>query len=152
MQEQNKYDQMPVALLDRLQRILLFADKVADEIVGEETDVLEKTIPRMFEVMETVSKFVCGYVRRGRFGRLSLFWDRRVLIIAERTLGGLVHPGKIEEMEGELTKVIEDFDRAVNVEALRLVKQTGKHSILSQSADSSFSVASCRARAFAWPS
>ena len=69
MQEQNKFDQMPVVLLDRLQRILLFADKVADEIVGEETDILEKTIPRMFEVMETVSKFTCGYVKRGRFGR-----------------------------------------------------------------------------------
>ena len=26
----------------------------------------------------------------------------------------------IEEMDSELTKVIEDFDRAVNVEALRL--------------------------------
>ena len=56
-----------------------------------------------------------------------LFWDRQVLIIAERTLGGLVHPEKIEEMNTELTKVIEDFDRAVNVEALRLAKQTGKH-------------------------
>jgi len=51
-----------------------------------------------------------------------------VLIIAERTVGGLVHPGKIEEMDSELTKVIEDFDRAVNVEALRLIKETGKHS------------------------
>ena len=69
MQEQNKFDQMPVVLLDRLQRIMLFADKVAEEIVGEETDILEKTIPRMFEVMETVSKFACGYVKRGRFGR-----------------------------------------------------------------------------------
>ena len=71
MQEQNKYDQIPVELLDRLKRILLFADKVADEIVGEETDVLEMAIPRMFEVMETVSKFACGYVKRGRFGRQS---------------------------------------------------------------------------------
>ena len=71
MQEQNKYDQIPVELLDRLKRILLFADKVADEIVGEETDLLEKAIPRMFEVMETVSKFACGYVKRGRFGRQS---------------------------------------------------------------------------------
>ena len=62
---------MPVGILDRLQRILLFADKVADEIVGEETDVLEKTIPRMFKVMEIVSKYSCGYVRRGRFGEQS---------------------------------------------------------------------------------
>ena len=47
-------------------------------------------------------------------------------MIAERTLGGLVHPEKIEEMDEELTKVIEDFDRAVNVEALRLAKETSK--------------------------
>jgi len=37
---------------------------------------------------------------------------------------GLVRPQKIEEMDEELTKVIEDFDRAVNVEALRLAKET----------------------------
>jgi len=43
-------------------------------------------------------------------------------------MGGLIHPETIEEMEGELTKVIEDFDRAVNVGALRLAKEAGKHS------------------------
>ena len=62
---------MPMGILDRLQRILSFADKVADEIVGEETDILEKTIPRMFKVMETASKFSCAYVKRGRFGKQS---------------------------------------------------------------------------------
>jgi len=48
---------------------LVFADKVADEIVCEETDILEKIIPRMFEVMKKVAKFSCDYVKRGRFGR-----------------------------------------------------------------------------------
>ena len=33
----------------------------------------------------------------------------------------------IEDMEGELTKVIEDFMRAVDVEALYLAKMSGKH-------------------------
>jgi len=36
-----------------------------------------------------------------------------------------VHPEAIEEMDRELTRVIEDFDRAMNVEALRLAKDTG---------------------------
>ena len=66
---------MPSSLLDRLQRILLFASKVADKIVCEETDILEKTIPRMFEVMQRVAKFSCNYVKRGRFGRLLSFLD-----------------------------------------------------------------------------
>jgi len=59
---------MASCIFDRLQRILFFADKVADDIVGEETDILEKTIPRMFDVMQTVATFLCNYVKRGRFG------------------------------------------------------------------------------------
>ena len=67
-------------------------------------------------------------------------------MIAERMMGGAVRPDMIEEMDRELTNVIEDFDRAVNVEALRIAKKTGKHS-LSQSDNGPFSVVSCRARA-----
>jgi hypothetical protein len=32
-------------------------------------------------------------------------------------------------MDKELTKVIEDFDRAVNIEALRQTKDTGEHHV-----------------------
>ena len=54
-----------------------------------------------------------------------------MLMITERTLSGLVHPERIEEMDREPTNVIEDFDRAMNVEALRLAKETSKHSLIS---------------------
>jgi hypothetical protein len=50
-------------------------------------------------------------------------------MIAERTVRGLVHDEKIEEIDEELTKVIEDFDRAVNVEAFRLAKENGETSL-----------------------
>ena len=59
------------------------------------------------------------------------------MLLKRGSVGGPVHPEAIEEMDRELTKVIEDFDRAVNVEALRLVKETGKHS-LSQLGKSTF--------------
>jgi len=36
------------------------------------------------------------------------------------------NPEKIEEMDKELTKVIEDFNHAVDVETLRLAKKNGK--------------------------
>ena len=45
-----------------------------------------------------------------------------------RTVGGPSYLGTIEEMDEELSRVIEDFDRAVNVEALLLAKRVGKHS------------------------
>jgi len=73
-----------------------------------------------------------------------LVWIVQLLMIAERALGGLVRPEKIEEMDEELTKVIEDFDRAVNVEALRLAKKTSKQRC-SQIGDSPISIVSCRA-------
>lgn len=57
---------MPSGLLGRLRRILPLADKVAEEIVYEDTDILDKIIPRMFEVMQRVAKFSCDYVKRGR--------------------------------------------------------------------------------------
>jgi len=39
-------------------------------------------------------------------------------MIAARTIGGPAYPEMIEGIDRELTKVIEDFDRAINFEAL----------------------------------
>ena len=72
-----------------------------------------------------------------------LFWFWRVLTIAARAVVGLVRPETIDELNGELTKVIEDFGCAVNIEALRLAKEAGTCS-LSLSDDRSCSVVPCR--------
>ena len=50
-------------------------------------------------------------------------------MITARLAGGPAHLEKIEEMDRELTKVIEDFNHAVDVEALRLVKKSGGYSL-----------------------
>ena len=47
-----------------------------------------------------------------------------------RSVGGLVNPGMIAEMESELARVIEDFGRAMNVEVLRSTKKTREHLFL----------------------
>ena len=56
-------------------------------------------------------------------------------MIVARTIGGPAYPEMIEEIDGELTKVIEDFDRAMNFEALRLANEISKLSF-SHSVDS----------------
>ena len=73
LKEQNKHDQIPLSLFDRLQRLLPLAEKVADEAVCEETAHLEKIIVQMFEVMQRVAEYTRDYIRRGRFGRQSPF-------------------------------------------------------------------------------
>ena len=50
----------------------------------------------------------------------------QVLMIAARTIGGPAYLKIIEELDRELNNIIDDFDRAVNVEALRLAKETSK--------------------------
>ncbi len=47
-------------------------------------------------------------------------------MIAARTIGGPTYPDMIEEMDRELTMVIEDFDRAMDFEALRLANETSE--------------------------
>ena len=59
-----------------------------------------------------------------------------MLIILARTIGGPAYQEMIEEMDRELNKVIEDFDRAMNFEALRLANETSKLSSNFQSVDS----------------
>ena len=56
-------------------------------------------------------------------------------MIAARTISGPAYPEMIKEMEKELAEVIEDFDRAMNFEALRMTNETSKLSF-SQSVDS----------------
>ena len=73
MKEQSQYDQMPADLFSRLERILFFANRVADEIVCKETEILEKTIPQMFEVMQKVARIACMYVKRQYAAILSAF-------------------------------------------------------------------------------
>ena len=56
-------------------------------------------------------------------------------MIAARTIGGPTYQEMIEEVDRDLTKLIEDFDRAMNFEALHLANKTSKLS-LSQSVGS----------------
>jgi len=57
-------------------------------------------------------------------------------MIAARRIGGPSYTEIIQEMDEELTKVIDDFDRAVNVESLRLANETSSTFPFSQSVDS----------------
>ena len=56
-------------------------------------------------------------------------------MITARSIGGPAYSEMIEEIDRELTEVIEDFDRAMNFEALRLANETSTFSF-SHSVDS----------------
>ena len=68
-----------------------------------------------------------------------MFWIWHALMNTARMVGGPSYLKTIEEIDGELTRVVEDFMRAVDVETLRLAKRSGEHP-LSQPGDNAFSV------------
>ena len=51
-----------------------------------------------------------------------------MLMVAARMIGGPAYSEMIEEIDRELNNVIEDFDRGVYVEALRLANESSKRS------------------------
>jgi len=65
LKEQNKYDQMPESIFNRLERIMPLVKLVANEIVSDQTEILKEFIPRMYEVMHQVAKASCEYIRLG---------------------------------------------------------------------------------------
>ena len=75
-------------------------------------------------------------------------WFVDLTVADNTTAGGPAYREKIEEIDSELTKVTEDFGRAVNIEALRLAKNAGTH-LLFRPGNMLFSVISCRAAVFA---
>ena len=54
---------MPSEFLDRLQSILRLGEKVANDVVCEETEILEKAIQRMYEVMRKIAESSRNYVK-----------------------------------------------------------------------------------------
>jgi uncharacterized protein Yka (UPF0111/DUF47 family) len=65
LKEQKKYNRAASGLLDQLEAILDFAEETAEEIVCNETDLQERIIPTMFEVMYRVARASCDYVKYG---------------------------------------------------------------------------------------
>ena len=88
---------MPSIISNQLQLILVFMEKVANDIVSEETEILKKTTLEMFEVMQKVANFSCDYVKHGVSVGAHLCGICQGLMIAERMVGGLARPEKIEE-------------------------------------------------------
>ena len=68
-----------------------------------------------------------------------------MLMITARMIGGPLYLVMIEEMDKELTKIIKDFDCALNFEALHIANETSKLSF-SQSINSRSSGIWCRMR------
>ncbi|KAG8797552.1 hypothetical protein FRC16_008746, partial [Serendipita sp. 398] len=110
LKQQKGRDQKVSDLTRQLKRILPFAKEALKEAVEDNTDILRKAIGRLYTLTMDVAEFSCDYIKRNRFKRLA-----NSMISNE-------DQSTIDELTGGFNQIVEDFDRAINVEMLKTIR------------------------------
>ncbi|KAG8775190.1 hypothetical protein FRC15_000715 [Serendipita sp. 397] len=120
LKEQKKRDQSVSDLASQLKRIFPFASKSLEEAIDDNTDLLRKTIGRLYSLAIDVAEFTYDYVKQNWFKRLG-----KSIISAD-------DQQKIGELEGDFKALVEDFERAVDVETLKTVRSIEETMLLNR--------------------
>ncbi|KAG8778858.1 hypothetical protein FRC15_010507, partial [Serendipita sp. 397] len=118
LKQQKGRDQMVSDLARQLKRILPFAKEALKEAVEENGDILRKAIGRLYVLTMDVAEFSCNYVKRNRFKRLA------------KAMVSDQDQEKINDLTSGLSGLVEDFDRAVNVEMLKAIRSMDEKMLL----------------------
>jgi hypothetical protein len=90
LKEQRKYDDMVSALTDGLARVLPFATLALEEVVCDETELLDRAVRRMCILIADAANFICAYTKQytgGTLRSIILFPDSP-LSSSSREVGG----------------------------------------------------------------
>jgi hypothetical protein len=130
LKKQKEYDDTISSLADRLDRLLPFAKQVLEDSVHDDTEILKRIIERMYTLTMDVAEFTCAYVQKSHLSRCFLGHytpdlDHR----AEKLTKSSGYPAeeeRINDLKDRLGRLVEDFDRAVGVEALNTARRNGE--------------------------
>ena len=117
-------------LVSAVDRIVPFAQRALEEVLEGDADQLEGVIRRLYELIADISKFLCAYTKRGRACECPIFYDsiQRLTSRIVHTLKSTVLPEDqftIKNLQDKFSLLEKDFDRAVGVETLALVRKNG---------------------------
>ncbi|KAG8788918.1 hypothetical protein FRC16_001289 [Serendipita sp. 398] len=136
LKEQKKRDQSVSDLASQLKRIFPFASKSLEEAIDDNTDLLRKTIGRLYSLAIDVAEFTYDYVKQNRFSACFFGTSRsRIHGLIERLGKSIISADdqqKIGELEGDFKAIVEDFERAVDVETLKTVRSIEETMLLSR--------------------
>jgi hypothetical protein len=130
LKKQKEYDDTVSSLADRLDRVLPFAEQVLDDSVHDDTEILKRIIERMYTLTMDVAEFTCSYVQKSRlskcFPRHYTSKPNQKVEKKTKSSGYPEDEDRINELKDRLGRLVEDFDRAVGVEALNTARRNGK--------------------------
>jgi hypothetical protein len=64
LKEQQKYDDMVSDLTDQIERLLPFAKQALEELVYDDTELLEGAVRRLCNLVMEAAEFICDYVKK----------------------------------------------------------------------------------------
>ncbi|PVF92871.1 WD40 repeat-like protein [Serendipita vermifera] len=112
LKEQQKYDSMVSGLAEQIERILPFSKQAFEEIPYEDTELLQGALGKLNNLIMDTAEFICNYVPQHPARR------------AMKSIISREDQERIKGLQEDFNKLKEDFDRAVNVEALRAARMS----------------------------
>jgi hypothetical protein len=83
LKEQKKYDGMVSELAEGIGRICKFATLALDDIVCDETELLDRAVRRMCTLIADAASFICAYAKQHPGGTPSSIWVLSRLIVKQ---------------------------------------------------------------------
>jgi hypothetical protein len=91
---------------------------------------LRRTIEKLYTVIMDVAQFACVYVKQSRFStQILLYHFPKTDLEAEKVTKLTVSSQAYERINGfqdEFEKLVEDFDRAIDIETMKIARNIGK--------------------------
>ena len=113
-----------------IERILPFATHVLEDVLYDETELLDEAVRKLYDIITDTAEFIVGYPKRSPISALCLLWCcsaiNRQVGRAAKLIISVSDRHRIEGFQGAFGKLKEDFDRAVDVAALRMARRNGK--------------------------
>ena len=95
-----------------------------------EEELLDGVVRKLYDLIGDTATFVIGYAKRGPASTRyfsAVLLANLTLVRSLRSTISLKDHNKIEALLSSFSKLKEDFDRAVDVAVLTVVRRTGKH-------------------------
>jgi hypothetical protein len=130
LKDLRKYDEMVSDLASWIERILLFATHLLEDVLYDETELLDGAVCKLYEVITETAGFVIGYAKRSATSTLCLIRCCSVIYLqvgqGAKLIISVSDRQKFQALQRAFGKLKEDFDRAVDIASLDVTRRKGK--------------------------
>ena len=116
-------------LAKSIRRTLPFAERVLEDVLWDNAELLESLVRKLYDLIVEAATFISKYVKQSPASKSRLQpCSSTTYLQADRVLKSpnlFEDRRMIKDLQGNFKRLNEDFDRAVDVEALKVASNIG---------------------------